>query len=77
MSRSRQERRLFLAALAGGAPAVALALVLLARGDGSGGLRAAAGAAWSGRGCSAPAWCGSGSRLAAHGDQPAGGSARG
>ena len=44
MSRVRQERRLLLTALAGGAPAVALALVLLARTDGSVGLRAAAGA---------------------------------
>ena len=45
MSPVRQERRLHLTALAGGAPAVALALVLLARGEGSGGLRAAAGVA--------------------------------
>jgi nitrogen fixation/metabolism regulation signal transduction histidine kinase len=45
MSRARQERRLLLTALAGGAPAVALALALLARADGSGGLRAAAAAA--------------------------------
>ena len=44
MNRSRQERRLFLVALAGGAPAVALALALLARAHGSGGLRLAAGA---------------------------------
>ena len=45
MSRARQERRLYLAALAGGAPAVALALALLARSDGSDGLRVATGAA--------------------------------
>ncbi len=45
MRRIRQEQRLLLAALAGGTPAVALALTLLALGDGNGTLRAAGGVA--------------------------------